>query len=177
MNNEYKPVVGFENFYLVNKIGDIVTLRNKNGKFGNKLKPYKDKDGYLRVKLYNENKSIWIGVHKVVAMAFLENPNNYDIVNHKNYIRDDNRADNLEWCNQRKNVEWSIQHYKGVNHKPIIRIDKFGNAKLYNSLSQASKECGVSVSNICNCCKNKRKTAGGYVWKYSEVEITEVQSE
>ena len=174
MNEKYKPVVGFEQFYLVNKCGDIVTLRNKNGKKYHKLKPHRDKDGYLRVRLYGEQKSVWIGVHKIVAMAFLYNPNNYDMVNHINYKRDDNRVENLEWCSAKENVEWSLQHYKGTNHKAIIRIDEEGNIKKYDSISDASRKNNVCITNICNCCKGKRAKAGGYIWRYAtETEIVD----
>lgn len=169
MNEKYKPVVGFEKYYLVNECGDIITLRNKNGKRNHKIKAYKDKDGYLRVRLYGDKKRIWIGVHKVVAMAFLENPNAYTMVNHKNYKRDDNRAENLEWCNPKENVQWSLQHYKGSHHLAVIGTDKDGNSMLFNSLCDASRKTGVCVENICNCCKGKRKKAGGYRWKYAEI--------
>lgn len=171
MNDGYVPVVGFEKYYLINKCGSIISLRNKNGKRGKELKQYKDKDGYMRVRLYGDNKSIWIGVHKVVAMTFLENPYNYKMVNHKNYDRDDNRVENLEWCNQKENVEWSKDNYNGANHISVIRIDKMGNKVKYHSISQASRDNSISIANICYCCKGKRKTAGGYKWEY---EITEV---
>lgn len=167
MIDEYVPVKGYERFYLINRKGDIVRLRNKNGKKYCKLKPYKDKDGYLRVKLYDEfKKSIWIGVHKVVAMTFLDNPNNYNMVNHKNYIRDDNRIDNLEWCDAKYNVQWSINNYKGSNKKAVARIDKENNKVIYSNMSEAAKINNLSVSNICNCCKGKRKKTGGYKWEY-----------
>ena len=169
MNEKYKPVVGFEQFYLVNECGDIITLRNKNGKKYHKIKQYKDKDGYLRVRLYGDKKCIWIGVHKVVAMAFLDNPNSYIMVNHKNYKRDDNRVENLEWCNAKENVQWSLQHYKGAHQLSVIRIDKDGGKTIFNSLSEASRKTNVRTEDICNCCKGKRKKAGGYIWKYAEI--------
>ncbi len=163
---DYEPVKGYEDFYLVNRYGDIIRLRNRNGKKYYKLKPYKDKDGYLRVRLYGKEKSTWIGVHKVVAMTFLPNPNNYSMVNHKNYIRDDNRVENLEWCNAKQNVDWSLHHYKGSRYKAVIRVDEEGNEILYKSIADASKETNISISNICNCCKGKRGKAGGYIWRY-----------
>lgn len=169
MSDEYRPVVGFEPFYLVNKQGDIITLRNKNGKKHHKIKTYRDKDGYLRVRLYGDKKCIWIGVHKVVAMAFLDNPNGYAMVNHKNYKRDDNRVENLEWCNAKENTQWSLQHYKGAHHISVIGIDGDGNKTLYDSLSDASRKTGVCIENICNCCKGRREKAGGYIWKYAEI--------
>lgn len=164
MNGEYRPVKGYEEFYLVNNQGDIIALRNKNGK--SRLKPYLDKDGYHRVRLKGKDKSVWIGVHKVVAMAFLPNPNNYYMVNHKNFKRDDNRVENLEWCSAKYNAKYSINHYKGAGFKPIIKIDDMGNSQKYKSISEASRITGVSAGNICRCLKNRTKKAGGYIWKY-----------
>lgn len=169
MNNiiaDYEPVKGFEKYYLVNRFGDIVRLRNRNGKQYCHLKPYKDKDGYLRVKLYSKDKSIWIGVHKVVAMTFLPNPNNYSMVNHKNFIRDDNRIDNLEWCDAKENVQWSITHFVGSNYKSVIRIDMEGNIEEYDSISEAARINQLHPSNICNCCQGKRGKTGGFFWAY-----------
>ena len=172
MIDEYRPVVGYEKFYLVSSTGDVVALRNKNGK--KHLKPYIDKDGYHRVRLKGENKSIWIGVHKVVAMAFLPNPNNCNMVNHKNYKRDDNRVVNLEWCTPQENIDWSKGHYKGHGCTAVVCTDKQGKEKIYKSISDASRETGVCCANICRCCKGKTKTAGGYKWEYAEVEIWKI---
>ena len=164
MTDRLKPVIGFEKHYLVSIDGEILALRNKNGK--RKLKPYIDKDGYCRVRLRGEGKTVWIGVHKIVAMAFLDNPNNYTMVNHKNFIRSDNRLENLEWCTPKENARWSIKHYKGHNQTPVICTDINGNKKVYTSLSEASKETGINISNICRCCKGRTKKAGGYRWEY-----------
>lgn len=161
MKSEEREVVGFEGFYIVNNLGEIFSLRTNK-----KLKPYKDRDGYLRVRLYGKDKKVWIGVHKVVATAFLNNPQNYTEINHLNYIRDDNRVENLEWCDSEGNTQWSIQHYKGHGHKNVICEDIDGNITRFESLSEASRVKQVSVSNICRCCKGRTQRAGGYKWKY-----------
>lgn len=166
MNKDVKPVVGFENFYLVSRQGEVIALRNKNGK--KTLKPYKDKDGYLRVRLYGDKKKLWIGIHKIVAMAFLENPRNCEMINHKNFKRDDNRVENLEWCNSLENVKYSIKHYKGAKHRAVVGIDQEGNKTLFKSVSEASRNTKVNVSNICRCCKGRTNRAGGYIWKYAD---------
>lgn len=162
MNNEYIPVKGFEKYYLVNKQGDIFSLRSKRT-----IKYYKDKDGYLRVRLYGKDKSIWIGVHKVVALTFLENPNNYTMVNHKNFKRDDNRVDNLQWCSAKENVQWSLPHYKGTNFMAVIRKDFDGNIIKYQSIMDAARENKLPAGNICKCCKGIRKSAGNFMWMYA----------
>lgn len=161
----FADVVGFEGLYLVNKHGEIITLRNRNGKRGTRIKPFRDKDGYLRVKLYDRNgKKHGLGVHKIVATTFLPNPNHCEMVNHLNYIRDDNRLENLEWCTPQENADWSKHRYKGHGNIRIIGTDDVGLVKEYESMSQASKETGVSVGNICRCCHGYRSQAGGYKW-------------
>lgn len=162
--NGFKDVVGFEGLYVVNEKGDIYSLKRHKKPY--KIKPYKDRDGYLRVKLYNSKGKLWIGVHKVVAMAFISNPNNYTMVNHLNYMRDDNRIANLEWCDAKENAQWSIQHYKGSQHKAIICEGNDGGVEKFYSMSEASKAKQVNVANICRCCKGRTQRAGGYKWRY-----------
>ena len=164
-DNYYRDVPGFEGLYKVNPNGDIITLRNKNGRRNTKLNPDLDQDGYLRVALYTDNgKRIKIGVHKVVAMAFLDNPHNYQMVNHKNYVRNDNRVENLEWCTPAQNAQWSKDHYKGVNHKRVACYSSDGTRREFESISQAARETGVDIGNISNCCAGKRARAGGMNW-------------
>lgn len=166
IKNYFKDVVGYEGLYMVNPSGDIITLRNKNGRRGTKLKPYKDVDGYMRVRLYDRyGESKWLGVHKVVAMTFIPNPRNCISINHINYIRDDNRVDNLEWCTPKENSNWSKDRCKGSGHKRVVATDRFGNKKYFDSMSEAARSTGTNVSNICNCCKGKRESTGGFKWE------------
>ena len=168
-NNEYRYVPGYEGLYMVNRNGDIITLRNKNGRYGTKIKPYIDQDGYCRVALYpKDGKRLYIGVHKVVAMTFLENPNNCRMVNHKNYNRSDNRVSNLEWCTPQENINWSKAHLNGYGHKKVIGTRVNGDSVTYNSLSDAARATGVCVSNITRCCKGRCNMAGMIHWEYNE---------
>lgn len=161
----------FEGLYCVNKKGEVLSLR-----YGKVLKPYTDKEGYNRVRLTDKfGNNIWIGVHKIVALTFIENPRDCKEVNHKNFIRNDNRFENLEWCTAKENVEWSIQHFKGVGHKGVYSIDENG-MTFYPSLSEASRKTGIPISNICKCCKGERKRAGNCEWHYTEIEITEIKN-
>ena len=80
-------------------------IRNK--KSGRILNPWKNKNGYLVVRFSKGGKNYM--VHRVVASAFLENPNKLPIINHKNGIVDDNRVDNIEWCNHSYNYHHSVE--------------------------------------------------------------------
>lgn len=75
------------------------------------LKGSCDRDGYMQVRLSENNIQFTKKVHRLVALSFLENPNNYPMVNHKNEIRDDNRVDNLEWCSAKYNSHYSAQKH------------------------------------------------------------------
>ena len=167
--NDYEvfyDVAGYEGLYMVNKNGDIKTLRNRNGRKGTLLKPFIDKDGYCRVRLYKNGKGCWIGVHKIVAMTFIPNPDNRPIPNHKDFDRSNNRVDNLEWCTVQENIHHSSKHYIGLHKKAVISIDKDGNETEYVSVMEASKITKTHISNISKCCNGNRNTANGYVWKW-----------
>ena len=178
IKNYFKDVVGYEGLYMVNPSGDIITLRNKNGRRGTKLKPYKDVDGYMRVRLYDRyGESKWLGVHKVVAMTFIPNPRNCISINHINYIRDDNRVDNLEWCNSYYNNTYNNKHTRvgEIQAKPVYQLNDKGELiKLWKSGSEAAKSLGICRSGIRNACcfvegYNKYK---GYIWSYTPNSIS-----
>lgn len=97
----WKDIEGYEGFYQVNELGEIKSLA-RNHRYGIKhdriLKGRKDKDGYLRVQLIANGKRKDARIHRLVANAFIPNPNNKPTVNHKNGIVNDNNVNNLEWA-------------------------------------------------------------------------------
>ncbi len=112
---KFRDVKGAEDYYKVSTDGEVfskdrVSIFKTKGVFckrelmGRKLKPSKDKDGYLSVGICVNGKASTKKVHRIVAEAFLGNPFNYEQVNHKNGIKNDNRVDNLEWVNQSQNM-------------------------------------------------------------------------
>lgn len=110
MKETYKKVKGFEKSYEVSNLGNVRSIdryvRNQYGivfRKGVQIKPHIDKDGYLRVNLCKNNISRTTRVHILVAKAFLKNPEEKLIVNHKNSIRTDNRSKNLEWVTSSEN--------------------------------------------------------------------------
>lgn len=115
-NEIWKDVVGYEGLYKVSNLGRIFSCSkifhfNNGGECQKGLiikKPYQDKDGYSRVNLTKCKRSKGFGVHRLVAMSFLDNPNNYNQIDHINGIRNDNRVENLRWCTCKMNANFEL---------------------------------------------------------------------
>ena len=124
----------------------------------------KDKDGYYTIKLWKNGKGYFKRVNRLVAQAFIPNPNNYECVNHKNEVRQDNRVENLEWCSIGYNNRYS-------KTRAIVQLNLEGEfIKEYNSILEAAQELNIASSHIQDCCANKKhhNTYKGYKWKYKE---------
>lgn len=137
------------------------------------LKPQTTKKGYLYISVYKGKKEIHRYIHRLVAQAFIPNPNNLPQINHKNEIKADNRVENLEWCSPAYNNSYG----NGRKIMTKTKIEKYGKKvdqydlqgnfiKTWNSIREIERKINIRHSNIINCCKNKVKTAGGYIWKY-----------
>ena len=160
MREEWRPVVGYEGLYEVSNMGNVKSLNYRGtGKEGI-LKPYDDGHGYLKVMLSKEGKDKQYRINRLVAQAFIENPDNLPEVNHKDKVRTNNCVDNLEWCTTQYNVEYS-------KAKAVIGINKVSGLILeFSSLNEASRQLDISPGNICSCLKGKYKSAGGFYWMY-----------
>ncbi len=110
----WKPVPGYEGFYEVSDRGDVRSLKRATTS-GKVLKLSKTKHGYLKVTLSKNGEHKTAAVHRLVALAFLENPDNKQEVNHKNGIRTDNSLENLEWVT---NSENQLHAYRELGKKP-----------------------------------------------------------
>lgn len=104
---------------------------------------------------------VWVNIHRLVALAFIPNPNKLDEVNHKDKITEHNFVDNLEWCDKKYNVNYSLA-------KKVWQCDKktHEKIKLFNSFAEAAKAVNGHHSNIIAACKRKRKSAYGFFWEY-----------
>lgn len=100
-----KDVLGFEGLYQISDEGQVYSIRSKKY-----LKPRRDKDGYLLVNLYKDKKQYTRKVHRLVAEAFLENPEGKKEVNHIDCHRENNCVTNLEWVTHRENVIWQAKN-------------------------------------------------------------------
>lgn len=104
------------------EVSDLGRVRRKNNR--RILKPAKHKEGYLIIRLRHKGKTITEYIHRLVAKAFIENPNDYGIVNHKDEDREHNAAINLEWCNRRYNILYNGAAKRAGMNAAITRKKK-----------------------------------------------------
>lgn len=155
-----KPIKDFEG-YFVSDSGKVFSGEKE-------LRQYTIK-GHKCVYLYNVNgrKKFW--VHQLIAEAFIENPNNYPIVNHKDEDGSNNYCSNLEWCNHKYNTNYgTCIRRRADNHKKrILQIDKNGKIlRVFNGVIDAAQCLNIDSSSISKVALGKRGSAGGYTWKY-----------
>lgn len=169
----WKDVDGFVGLYQVSNLGNVRSVT----RYKKVLKPYIDKDGYRCVKLKHNGKEKHGRICRLVATAFVPNPNGKPAVNHKDMTRTNDKAENLEWCTAAENVRWSQIHgkYKGVNHKRVAQISNDGETiRKYESISEAARNTGAEIGNISKCLAGERKKAGGYIWRIVGTETATV---
>lgn len=104
-------------------------------------------------------------VHRLVAQAFIRNPDNLPEVNHKDENCSNNFVDNLEWCTRKYNANYGSRISKTYAAVEMLTLDGVI-IKEFNSQVEASKETGIRQGSISNCCRGFAKTAGGYKWRY-----------
>ena len=156
-----KDVVGYENLYAVTSCGKVWSYRRQ--KF---LTPSANEKGYLYVSLYKNGEQKRYRIHRLVAEAYLPNPNNLLQVNHKDENKANNCLQNLEWCNAKYNVNYGTGTKRSANSRkiPILQYDLNGNfIREWGCTADAAKEF---KGHICECLRGRRKTAANYIWKY-----------
>ena len=157
---EWRNIKGYENLYQISNLGRVKTLPRKNRKTKEKImKLRKDKDGYLRLGLHKEGKQTTHQVHRLVAEAFLENPNNYECVNHKDENKQNNKIENLEWCTRAYNNTYGTRKYNNMSrNKKKVKCITTG--EIFSSIKEAENAYSIHSQNICKCCKDKTKSSG-----------------
>lgn len=143
-----------------------------------KLNPYLNKDGYYVVRLQLEDRvTRTVSVHRLVAEAFIPNPNNYPQINHIDENKVNNNTNNLEWCTAKYNANHGARKEK-LRKTSGIRVAQYdlqGNLiKIWDSVSQASQSFGAKTTAcIRRVCKKEsgRLTYRGYVWKYVDSKV------
>ena len=178
----WKDIKGYEGLYQVSNLGRVKSL-SKEFLVSNQyckttkcrktkeriLKPQLDKYGYYRVTLCKDGKKYLKQIHRLVALTFLTNPHELPLVNHKNEIKTDNRSCNLEFCTSSYNQNYgTIKERISVAQSYDINQYTLGGCfiKKWHGINKASRELKINHANIISCCQGKRKSAGGYIWRY-----------
>lgn len=157
---ERKPIKDFPD-YSITADGSVY---NKNGL---RIKPETLRNGYLRVSLSNKTtKHKRFLVHRLVAEAFIPNPNNYPCINHINKSKSDNRIENLEWCTHLYNLNYSNVIEKASIAK-FRKIYCITTNEFFDSVTEAANKYSIERSNIVACCAGRRKIAGNKEWRYA----------
>ena len=160
MNEVWKDIVGYEGHYQVSNLGRVKSI-----KFGKEkiLKQAFDKDGYLQSVLSKNNKHITFLTHRLVAKAFIDNPNNYCEINHKDENKQNNCVDNLEWCDRQYNNDYSLS-------KQVFQYDKDLNLICIWKSNRNCETKGFKHQNVNACCNGKIKSYKGFIWSYNELK-------
>lgn len=154
----WKTIENTGGHYEVSNEGDI-----RNCHTGRVLKPHKCGEYYNVELAYGINR--WVLIHRVVAKAFVKNPNNYPVVNHIDENKSNNNYKNLEWCTQKYNVNYGNA---GLHKsKPVIQISSDGTyIREWDSIKEASETLGIHRELIAKVCRSERFSTHGYRWKF-----------
>lgn len=180
----WKPIKGYEGLYEVSNFGRVRSLdmilpcvangfKTTRVRHGVLRKFHTGHSGYQYVLLLNNKHKRNFRVHRLVAQAFIPNPQNLPEVNHKDEDKSNNRADNLEWCTSSYNHCYgsTIERAADKIRKSVYQISMDGNTiQKFKSVTEAEEATGIQTSAISGCCKGSYgyKTAGGYRWRYAD---------
>lgn len=190
MEEVWKDVLGYEGMYQVSDLGRVRSLdrHTTNGRFlKGRLMKQRLNQGYLKVKLCKNNKHECRSVHRLVAFAFISNPNNYPVINHKNEIKTDNRVMNLEWCTVKYNTNYgsAIERRssairgkvnKSKNCKVVYQYSNTGELlQRFPSIGEASRKLGVRKSTLQQILSGNRVQRKEYVLSVEPIKSENIR--
>ena len=179
MREEWREVAGYEGLYEVSNLGNIRALdrtvkgnskRGTQNISGHAKKKSIAKTGYEVVLLHKDGSYKTKTIHRLVAKAFIPNPDNRPIVNHLDGNKRNNRVTNLEWCTQKRNVQHAYEIGLVSIEKPVRCVET---GKIYKSETAVSVEIygdRRAQSFIGEACRGEKPTAYGYHWEFAEKE-------
>lgn len=177
MDEVWKDVPGFEGRYQVSNLGQVKSLERKvkscKGEktvYSRILRPFVDPKGYCRITIRDlQNHKYCFQIHRLVAKAFIPNPDNKPQVNHKNGNKTDNNIENLEWVTSRENISHSFEHELRPNVSAVLQYDlKESLLARYKNCLDAERKTGIKHRTIYTACVRKNHKAAGYIWKFEK---------
>lgn len=168
----WKDVVGYEGLYKVSNFGNVYSWRVKRN-----LKPGNHNDGYKFVILYKNGDKSFKTIHRLVAEAFIPNPNNYPVINHKDEDKTNNNVNNLEWCSELYNNTYNDRHIKIAEKLSKYVYAYNDNCKMvyeFKSINEADRHLGWGRGNIWSSCVNKNRSCHGLLWSYDKLTEQEI---
>lgn len=171
----WKDIAGYEGLYQISTEGQVKNIKKRKNK-----KLIKNWAGYLRVQLSSKNKGKIFSIHRLVAIAFINNPKNHPEVNHIDHNRENNNFSNLEWCTRSYNAKHSFTRSdrviarawlgkSGALH-PMSKqvIQKFNGVEIarFDSQGEAARVLSIRPSGISRCCVGNRKSYKGFIWQF-----------
>ena len=177
LNEIWKPIKGYEGLYEVSNLGRIKSLKRLVKKWdGYRIVPEKiltpraNNRGYLRITLCKDGITKTFSPHRLVAEAFLDNPDNLPCVNHKDENPLNNVASNLEWCTYSYNNSYGNRNNRIAlsKSKPVLQYTLDGEfVREWASTMECGRN-GFQQSSVAACCRGERNKHKNYIWKYKE---------
>lgn len=181
MNEVWKDIKGFENYYQISNTGKVKSLERKvPSKIKGTFQIIKEKirktttttAGYEYVVLSKDNIHKTLLIHRLVAEHFIPNPNNLQCVNHKDENKLNNNVDNLEWCDYKYNNTYKNIHLRRNKNKTTREVIQYDldmhELRRWKSIIDAANEYNTESTNIIKCCKGERNHCCGFKWRYYE---------
>ena len=183
MQEIWKDVVGYEGLYKISNLGNVLSTRRNYSKGCKYLTPFEN-GGYDRVTLVVNSKHKNLLVHRLVAEAFIPNPEQKEAVNHIDGNKKNNTVDNLEWVTKQENTIHAIniglrppsapphRDYKrgnGPRSKAVYQYDLSNDfITKWDCAEDAADHVNGQKGSIGRCCRGERQTHKGFIWKYSK---------
>ena len=157
-----KSIKGYEGLYAVTSCGKVWSYRTDRF-----IKPDVTPKGYLTVRLCKDGENRKCRVHRLVAEAFIPNPDNKPEINHRDEVKCHNHVGNLEWVTSAENANYGtrLNRISEKKAKPVVCVEL---ERVYKSATEAAGELGLFQGNIVRCLKGRCERCGGYHWRYKE---------
>lgn len=173
-NEKWKDVKGYEGLYRVSNLGRVKTLNYKRTGKERVLKNSLNRDGYLMVKLYKNREHLGLGVHRLVAEAFIPNPEGKPQVNHIDEVKTNNHVTNLEWATAKENSNHgthNIRISRKMRGKPVKGVSLTDSSDIiYLTHQRQAEKWGFNPSAVGQCLRGNYKHHRGYVWTYVDTK-------